>query len=231
MTSPGKTLHEDAEKRLDAITKLEELGAGFMLASHDLEIRGAGELLGEEQSGTIDEIGFSLYSEYLGRAIQDISGHTELNIKPRYRKHAELQFNLPTLFPDTYLPDVHSRLVFYKRIAGASNAEELHALQLEAIDRFGPPPEAAKSLFRISKLQLDSQAIGIRRFTLDQNGGKIEFDPNPTIDPGPLLQLIADEPGVFRMADGHSVQIRKPLEEHPARLKFAEEVIAGLVIE
>ena len=234
MTPPGKTLHEDAEKRLDAITKLEELGAGFMLASHDLEIRGAGELLGEEQSGTIDEIGFSLYSEYLGRAIQDISGHMgarQSNIKPGYRKHAELQFNLPTLFPDTYLPDVHARLVFYKRIAGASSAEELHALQLEAIDRFGPPPEAAKSLFRISKLQLDSQAIGIRRFTLDQNGGRIEFDPNPTIDPSPLLQLIADEPGVFRMAGGHSVQIRKPLEDHLARLKFAEELLARLAIE
>ena len=192
------------------------------------------ELLGEEQSGTIDEIGFSLYSEYLGRAIQDISGHMgahQSNIKPGYRKHAELQLNLPTLFPDTYLPDVHARLVFYKRIAGASSAEELHALQLEAIDRFGPPPEAAKSLFRISKLQLDSQAIGIRRFTLDQNGGRIEFDPNRTIDPSPLLQLIADEPGVFRMAGGHSVQIRKPLEDHLARLKFAEELLAGLAIE
>ena len=121
-----------------------------------------------------------------------------------------MQFNLPTLFPDTYLPDVHARLVFYKRIAGASSAEELHALQLEAIDRFGPPPEAAKSLFRISKLQLDSQAMGIRRFTLDQNGGRIEFDPNPTIDPGPLLQLMADEPGVFRMADA----IRSRFESH-----------------
>jgi transcription-repair coupling factor (superfamily II helicase) len=234
MTPPGKTLHEDAQKRLDAITKLEELGAGFMLASHDLEIRGAGELLGEEQSGTIDEIGFSLYSEYLGRAIQDISGHMgghQSNIKPGYRKHSELQFNLPTLFPDTYLPDVHARLVFYKRIAGASSAEELHDLQLEAIDRFGPPPEAAKSLFRISKLQLDSQAIGIRRFTLDQNGGRIEFDPNPAIDPSPLLQLIADEPGVFRMAGGYSVQIRKSLEDHLARLKYAEELLARLAIE
>ena len=171
-----------------------------MLASHDLEIRGAGELLGEEQSGTIDEIGFSLYSEYLGRAIQDISGHIgahQSNIKPGYRKHAELQFNLPTLFPATYLPDVHARLVFYKRIAGANNAEELHGLQLEAIDRFGPPPEAAKSLFRISKLQLDSQTIGIRRFTLDKNGGRIEFDPYSTIDPGPLLQLMAEETGRF----------------------------------
>lgn len=234
MTPPGKTLHEDAEKRLDAITKLEELGAGFMLASHDLEIRGAGELLGEEQSGTIDEIGFSLYSEYLGRAIHDISGHVgahQPNIKSGYRKHAELQFNLPTLFPDTYLPDVHARLVFYKRIAGANSAEELHALQLEAIDRFGPPPEAAKSLFRISKLQLDSQAMGIRRFTLDQKGGKIEFDPHPRIDPGPLFQLMADQPGIFRMADDHSVQIRKPLEEHPTRLAFAEKLLAQLAIE
>jgi transcription-repair coupling factor (superfamily II helicase) len=234
MTPPGKTLHEDAEKRLDAITKLEELGAGFMLASHDLEIRGAGELLGEEQSGTVDEIGFSLYSEYLGRAIQDISGRFgagQSNIKPGYRKPVELQFNIPALFPDTYLPDVHARLVVYKRIAGAGSAEELHALQLEAIDRFGPPPEAAKSLFRISKLQLDSQAIGIRRFTLDQNGGRIEFDPDPAIDPSQLIQLIRDEPGVFRMAGGHSVQIQKPLEEHPARLNFAEELLARLAIE
>ena len=121
--------------------------------------------------------------------------------------------------------------MFYKRIASASNAEELHGLQLEAIDRFGPPPEAAKSLFRISKLQLSCQAMGIRRFTLDQNGGRIEFDPHSTIDPGPLLQLMEDQPGVFRMTDGHSIQIRKPLEEHPTRLEFAEKLLAQLTIE
>ena len=107
----------------------------------------------------------------------------------------------------------------------------LGPLQGWAIDRFGPPPEAAKSLFRISKLQLYCQAMGIRRFTLDQNGGRIEFNPQPTINPGPLLQLMADEPGVFRMADGHSVQVRKPLEEHSARLEFAEKLLARLAIE
>jgi transcription-repair coupling factor (superfamily II helicase) len=234
MTPHGKILNEDAKKRLDAITVLEELGAGFMLASHDLEIRGAGELLGEEQSGTIDEIGFSLYSEYLGRAIQDITGPEKTHqaiITPGYGSRAELQFNVPALFPDSYLPDVHARLVFYKRIAGASNGEQLHELQLEAIDRFGLPPEAAKSLFRISKLQIDSQAMGIRRFTLDRNGGRIEFDPHPKINPDTLLRLMDDEPGVFRMTDGHSVQIRKTLEESPKRLEFAEKLLAQLSVE
>jgi transcription-repair coupling factor (superfamily II helicase) len=233
-TLPGTILSPDAEKRLEAITKLEELGAGFMLASYDLEIRGAGELLGEEQSGTIDEIGFSLYSEYLGRAIEDIAGHTEtdqLNITPRNRTHAEIQFNLPALFPNTYLPDIHARLVFYKRIAEAHNVEELHELQLEAIDRFGPPPETAKSLFRISKLKLYCQSLGISRFTLDQNGGRIEFDPHSTIDSNSILRLIADELDVYRFANGHSIQIRKPLQEYEERLQFAEKLLVELSSE
>jgi transcription-repair coupling factor (superfamily II helicase) len=234
MTPSRESLHQDAAKRLDAIVKLEELGAGFMLASHDLEIRGAGELLGEAQSGTIDEIGFSLYSEYLGRAIRDITNGIECsgsNITTIHGDFAELQFNLPALFPDAYLPDVHARLVFYKRIANAKSTTELHELELEAIDRFGPPPDAAKSLFRISKLQLYCKSMGIRRFTLDQNGGRIDFYPNPTIDPAPLSELLSGQPNVFKLANNHSIQIHATFEEHSARLEFGEKLLTHLSVD
>jgi transcription-repair coupling factor (superfamily II helicase) len=231
MTSPSETLGSDAEKRLAAISQLDELGAGFMLASHDLEIRGAGELLGEEQSGTIDEIGFSLYSEYLRRAIRDLAGPslaTRIPIDQTSSNRAEVQLNLPALFPDSYLPDVHVRLVLYKRITGARCADELHELQLEAIDRFGLLPEAAKSLFRIRNLQLASESLGLRRFTLDRNGGKMEFDRAPTVDPDVVLEMMNSQPNVFRMMDGHVIQIRASLQDHQVRLRFAEDTLAQL---
>ena len=234
MTPQNETLRGDAEKRLDAIAMLEELGAGFMLASHDLEIRGAGQLLGEAQSGTIDEIGFSLYSEYLARAIHDMAGHAESDQKQAKRTNRappDLQFDLTALFPETYLSDVHARLVFYKRIAGAEDAMELHDLQLEAIDRFGLLPDSAKSLFRISKLQLYCRSIGIRRFVLNQDGGRIEFDLNTEIDPNTILSLIIDQPNVFQMATNYAIQIRLPLNSYETRLEFAENLIGQLCAE
>ena len=235
ITPPRDALPKNAEKRLDAITKLEELGSGFMLASHDLEIRGAGELLGESQSGAIDEVGFSLYSQYLERAIQEIKSKNTPNqtsASPDPQGPADLRFNIPALFPEAYLPDVHARLVFYKRIAGAKSAADLHELQLEALDRFGGPlPDPAKSLFRIAKLQLHCHSIGICRFLLDQSGGKIEFVSKPTIDPRLIIALIQEQPGVFRMTNNESLQIKKRLIENSMRLEFAESLLMRFLTE
>ena len=138
------SLNSNALKRLEAIESLVDLGAGFTLASHDLEIRGAGELLGEQQSGSIDEIGFTLYAEYLRRAIEEVSTN-QLTFEPQKVMSAdhpaEIDLNLPTLFPDHYIPDVHTRLVLYKRIGGIKELEVLYDLQLETIDRFGLLPD------------------------------------------------------------------------------------------
>jgi transcription-repair coupling factor (superfamily II helicase) len=226
-----ETLSDNAQRRIEAITKLEELGSGFMLASHDLEIRGAGELLGESQSGAIDEIGFSLDSEYLKRAIQDViddKSYEKTSYPTSPWTPADLRFNVPALFPDSYLPDVHARLVFYKRIASVEDPGALYELELESLDRFGSLPESAQSLFRIRKMQLYCHSLGIQRFLLDQNGGRLEFDSSPTIDPRLLLTMFEDHPGVFRMINSQCLQIQKPLVETQERLMFAEWLLKQL---
>ncbi|MGD8430297.1 MAG: transcription-repair coupling factor, partial [Ectothiorhodospiraceae bacterium] len=149
---PKRSMTADAAKRLEAIASLEDLGIGFALASHDLEIRGAGELLGEGQSGQIQEIGFSLYTELLERAVRDLRSGREPALDRPLHHGAEVDLRIPALLPEDYLPDVHSRLVLYKRIANASDRDQLRELQVEMIDRFGLLPEPAKNLFRLTEL-------------------------------------------------------------------------------
>ncbi|MBO69029.1 MAG: transcription-repair coupling factor [Acidiferrobacteraceae bacterium] len=228
---PNEVLDANAERRLDAIASLEDLGSGFALATHDLEIRGAGELLGDAQSGMISDIGFSLYSEYLNRAIFDLSDtsdFTKIASIENDSRMPEVQLNIPTLFPETYLPDVHARLVFYKRIAGAQDANELYELQLEAIDRFGLLPEPAKFLFQATNLKLKCSAIGIRKLTLDSNGGKIEFFEDTDVDTSTLLANIAAEPSLYRMISNFSLRITTSLPESKARIEFAEQFVTKI---
>src|SRR5918999_870553 len=137
LTPPRNAMSADAVKRLEAIESLEDLGAGFTLATHDLEIRGAGELLGEEQSGQIQEIGFSLYNELLERAVRALRAGQLPGLETVPAHGAEVDLGVPALLPDNYVPDVHMRLVLYKRIAGAADEDELRELQVEMIDRFG----------------------------------------------------------------------------------------------
>ena len=153
LTPPRNAMTADAAKRLEAIESLEDLGAGFTLATHDLEIRGAGELLGEEQSGQIQEIGFALYMEMLERAVNALKSGKIPQLDQPMHQGPEVDLHVASLLPDNYLPDVHLRLVLYKRIAAAANADELRELQVEMIDRFGLLPEPAKNLFRIAELQ------------------------------------------------------------------------------
>src|SRR5690606_12300613 len=153
---PRAAMTADAIKRLEAIDSLEDLGSGFILATHDLEIRGAGELLGEEQSGQIQEIGFSLYTELLSRAIRSLRSGKEPNLLEPLEARVEINLHLPALLPEDYVPDVHLRLMLYKRIASAASHAELDELQVELIDRFGLLPPAAKNLMRIAGLKLDA---------------------------------------------------------------------------
>ena len=144
LTPPRNAMTADAAKRLEAIESLEDLGAGFTLATHDLEIRGAGELLGEEQSGQIQEIGYALYMEMLERAVNALKSGKIPQLDQPMHQGPEVDLHVASLLPDDYLPDVHLRLVLYKRIAAAANDEELRELQVEMIDRFGLLPRAGE---------------------------------------------------------------------------------------
>jgi Transcription-repair coupling factor (superfamily II helicase) len=168
-----KAISADAMKRLEAIESLEELGVGFTLATHDLEIRGAGAILGEEQSGQIQEIGFGLYMDLLERAIQALRSGKQPALDRPLDHGAEINLHVPALIPEDYLPDVHMRLILYKRIASARNSEELQDLQEEMTDRFGLLPEYARSLFRIAGLKLRANPLGVRKIDLGETGRQI----------------------------------------------------------
>jgi len=226
---PAKgAMSKDAVKRLEAIEALEDLGAGFMLATHDLEIRGAGELLGEEQSGQIQEIGFTLYMELLERAVEAIrSGQTPtLDYAPDHGP--EINLHSPALIPDDYLPDVHSRLILYKRIASAKNAEELRELQVEMIDRLGLLPKPVTTLFRSTGLKLLATPLGIRKIEMGPQGGRIVFSPEPHIDVGKLLKLIQQQPQIYKLDGQDKLRIHKALSDAEARVREAEELLKTL---
>jgi transcription-repair coupling factor (superfamily II helicase) len=185
-----RSISSDARKRLEAIASMDELGAGFTLATHDLEIRGAGELLGEDQSGQMAEVGFSLYTELLERAVRSIKRGELPDLDGTAHHGAEVELHLPALIPDDYLPDVHARLTLYKRISSARDADGLRELQVEMIDRFGLLPDPARHLFAVAALKHDATALGIRKLDLGPAGGRVQFESKPRVDPMTVIQLI-----------------------------------------
>ncbi|HFE48876.1 MAG TPA: transcription-repair coupling factor [Chromatiaceae bacterium] len=199
ITPPKRAMTGDARKRLEAIESLEELGAGFTLATHDLEIRGAGELLGDEQSGQIHEIGFSMYSDLLERAVKALKEGKELTLDEPPRHGTEIDLQLPAILPDDYLPDVHERLVLYKRIASARDNAELRELKVEMIDRFGLLPPQANHLFGITALKLRVQPLGINKLDAGASDGRILLDSHHKLDMGLIIQLIQNQPDRFRV--------------------------------
>src|SRR5205823_2949329 len=160
---PRQGLARDAVKRLEAIESMEELGAGFVLATHDLEIRGAGELLGEQQSGQVTEIGLSLYLDMLEHAVRALKAGREPVLDQPLAAATEVELRLPAFLPEVYVGDVHMRLSLYKRIAAADSDAALDELSAEIHDRFGPLPPAAQSLLRIARLKLTARTLGVRR--------------------------------------------------------------------
>ncbi len=199
LIAPPKTaLTPDAVKRLEAIESLEDLGVGFTLATHDLEIRGAGELLGEGQSGQIQEIGFNLYNDLLERAVKALKSGKIPDLKTTSSR-TTVELGAPALIPDDYLPDVHSRLILYKRIASAPTQAALDELRVEMIDRFGLLPEATKNLFSVTRIKLIAQVLGVRKLDMNAKGGRILFDDKPNIDPTKVIQLIQKRPWIFKL--------------------------------
>ena len=223
-----RSITSDAQKRLDAIASMDELGAGFTLATHDLEIRGAGELLGEDQSGQMAEVGFSLYTELLERAVRSIrQGKLPDVDEPAYRG-AEVELHVPALIPEDYLPDVHTRLTLYKRISSARDSEALRELQVEMIDRFGLLPDPAKHLFAIAELKLQATALGIRKIDLGESGGRLQFTEKPAIDPMGVIRLIQGQPKHYRMDGPDKLRISLVLPDFDTRLKAARGMLVAL---
>ena len=196
---PARVLTDDAAKRLEAIEALEELGSGFTLATHDLEIRGAGELLGEDQSGQIQAIGFALYNELLGRAIVSLREGREPDLEAPLTAGPDVEIGLPALIPEDYMPDVHMRLVQYKRIASAESEDALRELQVEFINRFGLLPAPARTLFELARLKLMAQSLGVEKIRAGDDGGVVQFGENAAIDPMQLVSLVGDKSGAYRM--------------------------------
>jgi transcription-repair coupling factor (superfamily II helicase) len=223
---PKSLMTSDATKRLAAIEASGELGAGFMLSSHDLEIRGAGELLCDEQSGQIQEIGLSLYTDLLERAVKALQSgrQPEIDLLP-HEAGPEIDLQSPALIPEDYLGDVHTRLVLYKRIANARNDEDLRALQVEMIDRFGLLPPAAKTLFAITGLKLRAEKLGIRKIDANATGGRVLFHPNPEIDPMKVIQLIQTQSQTYKLDGPEKLRFIAPLETAEARIAFVEKLV------
>jgi len=223
-----RSMTGDAQRRLDAIAAMDELGAGFTLATHDLEIRGAGELLGEDQSGQMAEVGFSLYTELLERAVRSIRQGKLPDLDAGTVHGADVELHVAALIPDDYLPDVHTRLTLYKRVSSARDSEELRDLQVEMIDRFGLFPEAVKNLFAVAELKRAATALGIRKLDLGEKGGRIVFDKDPAIDPMVVIQMIQKQPKLYAMDGPEKLKIRLPLPEPADRFNAARGLIAAL---
>ena len=222
---PLRALSADAVKRLEAIESLEELGSGFALATHDLEIRGAGELLGEGQSGQIQAIGFTLYNELLARAVAALREGREPDVEDPFTHGPEIEIGVPALIPEDYMPDVHMRLVHYKRIASANSRSGLDALQVELIDRFGLLPPPLKTLFAITWLKLLAQRLGIAKIQAGAEGGSVRFAERARLDPAPLIALIESDKERYRLDGPFKLRFSWRVEAPEQRVGAVEKLL------
>ncbi|MGE0623284.1 MAG: transcription-repair coupling factor [Pseudomonadales bacterium] len=229
LTPHPKAMTRDAVKRLEAIEAAGELGVGFTLATHDMEIRGAGELLGDDQSGQIEAVGFSLYMDMLDRAVKAIrDGRTPNLDAPLEPISQEVNLHASTLIPDDYLPDVHARLILYKRIASAPGATELDDLFAECVDRFGLPPEPLKRLFKVTALKIRLALLGIVRLDLGSHGGRVEFGAHTPVEPITVIQLVQRAPGTYRLEGATTLRVSRELEDFDARIEYAYRLLDSL---
>ena len=228
LTPPRKAMTDDAQKRLEAIANAQDLGAGFVLATHDLEIRGAGELLGEGQSGQIQAVGFTLYMEMLERAVKAIQKGEQPNLDQPLGGGPEINLRLPALIPEDYLPDVHARLILYKRIANATDEDGLKELQVEMIDRFGLLPDPTKNLVRLTLLKLQAEQLGITKIDAGPQGGRIEFAAETKVDPMVLIKLIQSQPNRYKFEGATVFKFQVPMERPEERFNTLEALLERL---
>jgi transcription-repair coupling factor (superfamily II helicase) len=224
-----QSITDNARKRLDAIASLEELGAGFMLANHDLEIRGAGDLLGENQSGKISEIGFNLYHDLLRRTIHAIKNNYTLDLKDATTEEVEINTGISCIIPETYLPDVHERLILYKRIASAKDEDLLKELKVEMIDRFGLLPESTQNLFESSSLKNLSQEVGILKVNIYDDKAEITLNDSSSIDVSKIINLIQTKPQKFQLKNQKTIVIKEDMEADQLRIRKITDILKSLI--
>ncbi|UDG81399.1 Transcription-repair-coupling factor [Candidatus Profftia lariciata] len=225
-----KDISTNAQKRIEAITSLERLGAGFMLATHDLEIRGAGELLGDGQSGQISSIGFSLYMELLESTIDSLKKGQEPSLEEIMSNHSIIEMHIPALLPNNYIPDVSIRLSFYKRIASAKNHDQLRNLKIELIDRFGLLPCLGHNLLQITKFRLDAIELGVSRIECHEKGGFIEFRNTNNINPIFFIELLQKKSHIFSVDSKNKLYFIADLKDFTIRLDFISNFLMLLKI-
>ena len=225
LTPPLSSLNPDSKKRLDAISSLEELGSGFVLATHDLEIRGAGEILGSEQSGQIEGIGFNLYTEMLDEAIEALKEGKEITEETFQNNITSIELHIPVLFPETYIFDVTTRLALYKRLSSGVTLDEVEDFKAELIDRFGKLPAEAQNLIDVAKLKLIAKKLGITNIDLNAKYGSITFGSKINVKFEYLTNLIGTRFDEFRPDGPKGLKIIHPTSSYAERLDFMKNLL------
>jgi len=223
-----KALTGDALKRLEALESLEELGAGFVLATHDLEIRGAGELLGEQQSGEMAEVGLTMYLDMLDRAVKALRAGRRVDLDAPLASQSEVELRVPSLLPEDYVGDVQVRLALYKRIAAAPDEDALDGMLVELTDRFGELPTAARNLLRTARLRLVARRLGLRRVDFGTHGGQLQFEAQNSIDPKKVISLLQSNPREYRLEGPLKLRVSHPLVDENERFEFVTGLLQRL---
>jgi len=223
-----KRMTKDAKKRLDAISSLEDLGAGFALATHDLEIRGAGELLGDDQSGQIASVGFTLYMDMLEQAVEALKEGREPSLDSVLASQTDIELRIPALLPDDYIGEVNTRLSLYKKLAGCKNVLQIREFQIELIDRFGLLPDAAKNLVNIAEMKLDAKNVGINKIDATNRGAVIEFAEHTKVEPGYIISLIQTKPNKFKLEGPQKLRVVVESESAQSRIDAVKQLLDDL---
>ena len=228
LTPEPQSLNRDAFKRLEAISAAGELGAGFHLATHDLEIRGAGEFLGEEQSGNLQSIGYSLYMEMLEEAVSAIKSNRTPDFERTKHDDCEIDLKIPALIPDSYLRDIPVRLSLYQRISTVESLDQIISIEVEMIDRFGLLPDQVKNLFRQARIRLSAKQLGISQIIIGTSGGHLKFHERTSVNPLALIKLVQTKPGNYRLESGTTLKLIKSEQNIIERFEMIENLIIQL---
>ncbi|MBP9117554.1 MAG: transcription-repair coupling factor, partial [Methyloversatilis sp.] len=218
---------EQGRRRLEAITMMEELGSGFYLAMHDLEIRGAGEVLGESQSGEMQEIGFNLYTDMLKSAVKSLQKGEDADLTQPLDIVSEINLHTPALLPTAYCPDVHERLTLYKRLANCETADEVSALREELVDRFGQMPDQTRALLETHRLRIAAKPLGITKIDAHDTQILVTFVPNPPIEPIRIIQLVQKDRN-FKLAGQDRLSWKRSSGDLDARVAGVRELMKKL---
>lgn len=230
LTPPPKVMTADAEKRLEAISQAHDLGAGFMLATQDLEIRGAGELLGDEQSGQMHTIGFTLYMDMLKQTVKALKEgklDKEITLKSN---NTDVNLHIPALIPDSYIADVHTRLSLYKRLSALEDKEAFKELQIEMIDRFGLLPDEVKDLIAVTELKLYAEKLGITKIDANENQIKLEFSADPNVDPLTIIKLVQSQPQKYQLRGANQLLFTTHMHRAEDRIRTLTQLLDTLTI-